>query len=769
MDQQNTTVTPAAPQAPENSPVQYTTPVPPPVQPQQQYYPQQPAQTPVQQAYPPPIQQGGYAAPLYTNQPQQPMYSAYTAAPPQVSKRESFIGINLLSKIGVIFIIIGVIAFSAVSEDFLAPGIRTAIIFALGLVMTGLGEVFYRTSSVIFARALTIGGIGELAVSILIGYFEYESLNEIFCLIICAVLAAGGLLLSIRYRSQTIMAVSAVCGFIPCFASIHSEGAMFATMLYLLLFQTAALILCTKKDWYITPFLIVFSNFIICIAFYAVMQDMFDKVASGLIATAYVVISTLIPIVCSLVDSLKNAGSMNAYDMASFISSAVIQLLLSFIFLAISDTIIGFGFLALFVGCAYLAVSAVAKTTFDRCPLLTTLLNSALICLCCAVPCIFPVELMYVMFHLYAATLFVIGSLKDIKLIRTWGIVTCAVSEYIFVNFCIINIGDDIFMLQFGINALLWLIIMTVQAMRGSRGAGMTAYSIMAILNAVVYLLYMILRLIILLEDEAVLLSTGEDMTIFMLFSAFVWIAAGFIVGKLKFLGKAAPVTSIVFYGLSLSGLGITNLISCISSPAANMLCMVTSIVVNLLSVAAVLDITMTVSALSPKFAKFTGLIVSMYALFCTTFTLGANDIVAFTNCIISIIYLAAAIAWIIWGFVRRNAVLRRFGLALALLASAKLFLLDFMGIGAVGRTLMFISFGVVLLAISFIYAIFESRLKKQTQAEQQQEYERQMQLYQQQIQEYQQQMQQYQQMQQMQYQQQAVSAAQSVPEDIRQ
>ncbi len=758
MDQPNTTAMPPAPQTTENSAPRHTEPS---QAHQTQVYAQQPAppQMPQPPFYPP-VQQGGYSAPLYTAQPPQPVYPV-----PQVSKRESFIGINLLSKIGVIFIIIGVIAFSAVSEDFLAPGIRTAIIFALGLLMTGLGEVFYRTSSVIFARALTIGGIGELAVSILIGHFEYEALNEIFSLIICVVLAAGSLLLSVRYNSQTIMAVSAVSGFIPCFASIHSEAAMFATMLYLLLFQAATLIICGKKHWYITPFLLIFSNFIISIAMYAAMQHMFDDVASGLIATAYVVVSTFIPIVCSLVNSLRNAGSLNTFDTVSFISSAVIQLLLSFIFLAISDTIIGFGFLALFVGCAYLAVSAVAKTTFDRCPLLTALLNSAFICLCCAIPCIFPTELIYVMFHLYAAALFIFGSLKESKLVRTWGIVTCAAAEYFFVNFCLLNIADDIYILQFGINALLWLVIMTVQVLCGKRGAGLTAYSILSILNAVIYLLYLILRLIVLLEDEAVLLTAGESIAIFMLFAAFVWIAAGFIVGKLRFLGKAAPATSIVFYALSLSGLGITNLVSCISSPAANTLCMVTSIAVNLLSVAAVLDITLTVSALSPKFAKFTGLIVSMYALFCATFTLGANEIVAFTNCIISIIYLAAAIVWIIWGFVRRNAVLRRFGLALALLASAKLFLLDFMGINAVGRTLMFISFGVVLLVLSFIYAIFESRLKKQTLAEQQQEYQRQMQLYQQQLQQYQQ----YQQQIQYQQQQMAYTNASNDPNNIQQ
>ncbi len=742
LDQINTTVTtPEAPTAPAAAPVQTAQP-----QPQYNVPPQQP-----QVYYAPPNQQGGYTAP-YTYQQPQPMNNAYMPAQPQMSKRESFIGINLLSKIGVIFIIIGVIAFSAVSEDFLAPGIRTVIIFALGIVMTALGEVFYRTSSVIFARALTIGGIAELAVSILIGYHGYGSINELFSLIIGVILAAGAVLLSIRYNSQTIMAVTAVCGFIPCFATLNAELPMYASLVYFILLQTAIVMICGKKSWYIAPFFMIAGNLITAICVYIATDELLDATAAGLIATVYIVASTLVPAVNALIISFRNGGALHAYEAASFISSSVIQLLLSLIFLALIDSVTAFGFLAMFVGLAYLAISVVAKTTFDNCPLLTVLLNSTMICLSCTILTLLPEMLIYVVFHIYAAALYIIGSIKDIKLVRVWGIVTCSISEYIFVNFCLFNLAEDIFFLQFGANALIWLIIMTIQAMRKKRNAGITAFSIAAISNAVVYCLYLVLRLIILFEDEAILDTFGECMAIFMLFSAFVWMIAAFVTGKLKFLGKAAPVTSIVFYGMSLCGLGITNLISCFASPSENILCLVTSIIVNAISVAAVWDITHSISALSPKFAGTMGLIVAIYALFCVTFTLGANDIVAFTNCIISIVYLVASLIWIIWGFMRRNAALRRFGLALALLASAKLFLLDFMGIGAVGRTLMFIIFGIVLLAVSFIYAIFESKLKKQTQEElmrqQQLQYQQQMALYQQQMALYQQQMQQYQQQQ---------------------
>ncbi len=681
-----------------------------------------------QYQYAPPAQQGGYAAPMPNQQygypPMQPL------VPPQMGKKESFVGINLLSKIGVIFIIIGVIAFSAVSEDFLSPLIRTIIIFALGAAMTALGEVFYRTSSVAFARALTIGGIGELSISVLIGYHNYETLNDITALIITVLLAAGIILLSVRYKSQPILACTVFFGFLPCFATLETAGVMFATAFYLLLFQSAAIIVCEKNKWHIAPFFIEVSNFAISIGIYFSLCDiMSDNVSASLLAVAYVIISTLVPIAGMVIGSFRNSGALSGRSIASFITSASIQMLLSAIFIFVTDLEMNyaFGFVALFIACAYFAIAAVAKTYIGKCPLATTLIISGIISIGFAIPSLFRSGMIGVAFHVYATVLFLTGSISKNRMMKICGIITCCIAEYIFARISIYFIEEKIFMLLFGANALLWLVIMIVLAARKTRSAIFSMYSIFSLINAVMYLLYLLNRILEALKDDNILESFGEGIACFMLFSALVWMIAAFIVGKLRFLGKAAPAASIVFYIFALSGLGITNIVSSISSPADNMLCLTASIAANLISVLAVLDITLSIKALKPNFSKAVGLIVSLYAVLCVTFTLSANDIVAFSNCIISIIYLALAIVWIVWGFAKRNAAMRRFGLALTLLASAKLFLLDFSGIGAVAKTLMFILFGIVLLTVSFIYAIFEKKLKKQEQEE----------LYQQQLQYY--------------------------------
>ena len=84
---------------------------------------------------------------------------------------EMFVGLNVLSKIGVIFIIIGVIAFSAVSGGVIAEWLRLAMILALGAVMVFLGGVFRKKGSLVFGNTLIFGGISELFIAMMSGRF----------------------------------------------------------------------------------------------------------------------------------------------------------------------------------------------------------------------------------------------------------------------------------------------------------------------------------------------------------------------------------------------------------------------------------------------------------------------------------------------------------------------------------------------------------------------------------------------------------------------
>jgi uncharacterized membrane protein len=83
-----------------------------------------------------------------------------------------------------------------------------------------------------------------------------------------------------------------------------------------------------------------------------------------------------------------------------------------------------------------------------------------------------------------------------------------------------------------------------------------------------------------------------------------------------------------------------------------------------------------------------------------------------FSNAIISIIYVVTALAWIIFGFARKYAFIRRFGLGLSILAVIKLFIIDLSGLNEGYRIFSYFALGITLVAISFVYQYFNKRLE---------------------------------------------------------
>ena len=247
--------------------------------------------------------------------------------------------------------------------------------------------------------------------------------------------------------------------------------------------------------------------------------------------------------------------------------------------------------------------------------------------------------------------------------------------------------------------------------------AGFRLYSFAALLNAGWVCSNLISDdLMTMLRYRGALHDRAQQNAFSGLLCAAVWMILGFVAGKLPYLKKWKAPASITHYAIGFCCLGWANLVNMFNNIRDNeieTMLVIATVIVNVVSVLAVLDIAFQIQEKASKFSRAMGLIVSGYAMMSLTTILGTNNVVRFTSCIISILYLMLAAAWIIIGFWKNNPLLRRFGLALALFSSAKLFLFDFRGVDAFGRTLLFIGFGVTLLGISFGYAIMEKRLSR--------------------------------------------------------
>jgi hypothetical protein len=105
-------------------------------------------------------------------------------------------------------------------------------------------------------------------------------------------------------------------------------------------------------------------------------------------------------------------------------------------------------------------------------------------------------------------------------------------------------------------------------------------------------------------------------------------------------------------------------------------------------------------------------LVLSFYFILILTQNLIIQYSLEFNNAVISIIYIATALAWITFGFIKRYVLIRRFGLALSMLSVAKLFIIDLAFLTQGYRILSYFVFGLILIAISFVYQYFSKRIE---------------------------------------------------------
>lgn len=624
---------------------------------------------------------------------------------------ELFVGLNILSKIGVIFIILGVIAFAAVSEGYLPPLARTILIFAVSAVMAGAGELFYRTRSAVFARALTLGAIAEAAVSVLISYYALGSIGAIAALGIGAAIALGGLMLAWRYGSGTIAAAALICGFLPFFAAADTKAGLFSSLTYLLVIQSAAVVVAVHKKWTALVPIGMTCGFVSAIAMLIFGSELMSGFPTAVMTSLYALLFCAVYSARPLLNAAKNGGKMPAADRAVLLVSQSSAIFITFVSMTLFAERASAGAALFMLAALYLGSGiAFAALVGQRAPAVVCLDNLFLSAATIGVFTAFSADYAYMALHLLAAAVMVWGILSDRLMIKVWGYVLLSCSEWFFLTYCLFA-QSGVFMWQFTLNAAVWLGLMIFCAARKKEGALLAVYTAAAMLNLGAYASYMLSEKLMGLLIRTGTVIYGTQWLYSAAFCAAAWLLLGFVSGKLRHMKKGAAWLALALYAIGLFCLFGANVYN--ARAAENtLLAVILTVALNIVSVLAVLDMALKIKSLAPRFARAVGLSVSAYGLYALTFTLGSNKWVVFASCIISIIYLAMAALWIIFGFRRGNALLRRFGLALALLSAAKLFLFDFGGLDAVGRTLMFIGFGLTLLCISFAYGIVSKKMK---------------------------------------------------------
>lgn len=627
---------------------------------------------------------------------------------------ERFVGLNLLNKLGILLILIGVVAAGPYTYYRLPDALKVVAMFLLGVVMLAGGEVLSRRRATVVSLGVTAGGVAVLYAALATSYFWLGLLGVYPALGLCLLITACAFLLATRYRAQVVLAFALLGGYLPLFALGAGGPLLYGAMVYFVALNLLALLISFHHRWTVSTALGVGLN--VVGSFLVVVQSgPGDLVVTLLYVLFAFLVYTLIPVV----GTHRTKARLNITQVVLLsVNTFFGCLMMYFAFYRFSlgqwNGLLALGFAAVYLCLGWLVERKFAGEKELRA--LFYLTGFAFVVL------VIPLQLDRVWLSLgwlvEGVSLAVYGILRRERLFRRSGLVVCALclGAFLLVDAAGWQPGG-IFPYQYtaitlGSLALLWAL-----ARRGSLSTPVErGIKYGAVVNLWLYAGYL------LNVELAWRLSPGGARAIYLcqagaILAALVLAWAAPRVPPLR--DRVMELISVGIYGFTLLRLaylntGLTPLVSPGTEGYWGYFLVGTAVLValGLLSVLGLYDLVRLVRKERSVGEEWLSLLLSGYFVLVLTQVLITQYGLRFSSALISVLYAATALGWIVFGFVRRYAYLRRFGLGLAVLSVAKLFLVDLYGLTSGYRIVSYLVLGAALVGISFVYQHFNRRLE---------------------------------------------------------
>lgn len=639
---------------------------------------------------------------------------------------ESLIGLNFLNKVGILLLIIGIIAASQYTL-FKLPDIFKGIFgFMVGAVLLVTGEILNRKRANVFSLGLTSAGIAVLFTTLALSYFQLEIISMYPALLLCILTTIGAFVLALRYNAQTIAAFALIGGYLPLLSIADSKVLVYSAMGYLMILNLFALLLSTQKKWTVTSFLGFFLNVAGTMYILDQLLDSRDYSAfalNDLPALCYVafafLIYTLIPICSTYFKGLRFQKS----DIVLLaLNTAISTILMYAVFYAVELENFT-GLLALIFAVLYLSLGRFLQRHLYREKSARALFYlTGLTFVVLIIPFQFGKVWLSLGWLIEGTALLVFGIAKEWASFRKAGAIIFGLCLVSFLELDVfgVNYSHLFFYKYFAVTLGSVIILAAAYLKRALSTRAINLFKYGTTINLWLFLMYFISDILAMNLDTALVYSYWNvDYLVFALMTMVSFLLAYLIPRNSLLCDGVMKGISVFIYLWGLGSLLVLN------TYAPNQRFLeadlpwsllftgsVVLVVINLLAVFALRDLVLRLALERKLGLEWYPLIVSSYFILALTEILISQYSLQFTNAAISIIYVVAALSWIIFGFVKRYAFIRRCGLALAVFAVAKLFLLDLSFLSDLARIFSYFAFGLTLLAISFVYQHFNKKLE---------------------------------------------------------
>ncbi|WP_434512161.1 DUF2339 domain-containing protein [Desulfitobacterium sp. AusDCA] len=642
---------------------------------------------------------------------------------------ETFVGLNIINKLGIFLVVIGVIAASQFVYFKLTDTLKGIMMFSLGILMLAGGEFLNRKKPNIFSLGITAGGIAVLFAAISISYFRLYILTMYPALLICVLITAAAFLLSQWYNSQTIAAFAFIGGYLPIFSISGNLILMNCAMVYFVLLNLMALLISFKNKWIISTYIGLFFNIFGTLYLLFSITEMlssadfgFNHIAVILYILFAFIIYTLVPVLGNYFNKLKfQKADIILLGINTFISAIILYGV--FYTFNLDDFT---GLLAIAFAIAYLFFGRFIEAKFKNeknAQALFYLTSLAFVIL--VIPFQFGKTWLALGWLVEGVALTTYGILRNEENLQKGGYVIDLLCVFSFIFFDLFIGLDDLFAYKYLALTLGSLIILCAYIYRRILNSKtQKVYKYVTVVNLWIYLLYISFEVYKLIQPKLLTSFYSAEYLTQSLAVIFTFLIA-YVAPRIRVLTDSyMKIISLSLYGMGILCLFAMNMFESVfylyprglfaqEIPlSVQVIGSFIIVIMGLLSLFALRELIKCIVMDKKIGIEWYPLTISAYFVLILTQNLITQYSVAFSSVAISIIYVLTALSWIIFGFIKRYILIRRFGLGISLAAVAKLFIVDLAFLTQGYRIFSYFILGITLIAISFVYQYFDKRLE---------------------------------------------------------
>lgn len=235
---------------------------------------------------------------------------------------EKFIGENLANKIGIGILVLGIGFFVkyAIDQNWINEIGRVCIGIACGGILLGVAHRMRKTFTG-FSSVLVGGGIAVLYLTIAIAFHEYELFSQTAAFILMLIITAFTVILSVGYNRMELAILSILGGFASPFMVSTGEGNYIVLFTYILILDGGMLTLAYYKKW--NPVNIICYVFTILL-FGSWLGAKFDpENASMIVGTIiYATLFYAVFFAMNIVNNIKEKTAFKAIEISMLLSNA---------------------------------------------------------------------------------------------------------------------------------------------------------------------------------------------------------------------------------------------------------------------------------------------------------------------------------------------------------------------------------------------------------------------------------------------------------------